>query len=86
MPGEPIVMLHVALTTDIVSNIAEVIKKTRQIKRFQTMDAGDGHACHAALMDHEEDPALATTAIFYSISSTQEGLQASCATLCHVTN
>ena len=74
MPGEPIVMLHVALTTDIVSNIASVVKHHRKIKRFQST-TDSSHVTTSDLNPNEEDPSLCTTAIFYSISSTQEGLQ-----------
>jgi len=72
MPGEPIVMLHVALTTEIVSTIASVVKHHRQIKRFVSLDQTSSSVTCST---NEEDPSLCTTAIFYSISSTQEGLQ-----------
>ena len=68
MPGEPIVVLHIALTTEIVSTIASVVKHRRQVKRFQTVDSEE-------VTLNMEDTSQCTTAIFYSISSTQEGLQ-----------
>ena len=76
MPDEPIVVLHVALTTEISPNIASVVKHHRQVKKTTSVDVEDldpnlsikGSA-------GTEDPALCTTAIFYSITSTQSGLQ-----------
>lgn len=56
MPGEPLVVLHVALTEDISDNIQSIVRE------FATLDA-------------EEDMNKITTAIFYSISSSQAGLQ-----------
>uniref|UniRef100_A0A3Q2P0Q9 Malonyl-CoA decarboxylase, mitochondrial n=1 Tax=Fundulus heteroclitus TaxID=8078 RepID=A0A3Q2P0Q9_FUNHE len=56
MPGEPLVVLHVALTEDIADNIQSIVRE------FATLDA-------------EEDINKINSAIFYSISSTQAGLQ-----------
>ncbi|XP_047209542.1 malonyl-CoA decarboxylase, mitochondrial [Girardinichthys multiradiatus] len=56
MPGEPLVVLHVALTEDISDNIQSIVRE------FTTLDA-------------EEDINKINSAIFYSISSTQAGLQ-----------
>ncbi|MEQ2253177.1 hypothetical protein ILYODFUR_029528, partial [Ilyodon furcidens] len=56
MPGEPLVVLHVALTEDISDNIQSIVRE------FATLDA-------------EEDINKINSAIFYSISSTQTGLQ-----------
>ncbi|XP_054632919.1 malonyl-CoA decarboxylase, mitochondrial [Dunckerocampus dactyliophorus] len=56
MPGEPLVVLHVALTEDISDNIQSIVREF-------------------ATPDHEEDVNKINTAIFYSISSTQAGLQ-----------
>ncbi|XP_038149894.1 malonyl-CoA decarboxylase, mitochondrial [Cyprinodon tularosa] len=56
MPGEPLVVLHVALTEDISNNIQSIVRE------FATLDA-------------EEDINKINSAIFYSISSTQAGLQ-----------
>ncbi|XP_054896043.1 malonyl-CoA decarboxylase, mitochondrial isoform X2 [Poeciliopsis prolifica] len=56
MPGEPLVVLHVALTEDISDNIQSIVRE------FATLDA-------------EEDINKINSAIFYSISSTQAGLQ-----------
>ncbi|XP_030646230.1 malonyl-CoA decarboxylase, mitochondrial [Chanos chanos] len=56
MPGEPLVVLHVALTENISDNIQSIVRE------FSTLDT-------------EEDVNKINTAIFYSISSTQAGLQ-----------
>ncbi|KAG7468677.1 hypothetical protein MATL_G00145890 [Megalops atlanticus] len=56
MPGEPLVVLHVALTDDIASNIQAIVRE------FATQDS-------------EEDVNKINAAVFYSISSTQAGLQ-----------
>ncbi|XP_036440552.1 malonyl-CoA decarboxylase, mitochondrial [Colossoma macropomum] len=56
MPGEPLVVLHVALTQDISDNIQSIVRE------FATLDA-------------IEEVQKINTAIFYSISSTQAGLQ-----------
>lgn len=56
MPGEPLVVLHVALTEDISNNIQSIVRE------FATLDS-------------EEDVNKINSAIFYSISSTQAGLQ-----------
>ncbi|XP_017274342.1 malonyl-CoA decarboxylase, mitochondrial [Kryptolebias marmoratus] len=56
MPGEPLVVLHVALTEDISDNIQSIVRE------FATLDS-------------EEDVNKINAAIFYSISSTQAGLQ-----------
>lgn len=53
MPREPLVVVHVALTTDIANNLQNILKWTEEES-----------------MEDEE----ATTAIYYSISSTQKGL------------
>ncbi|XP_061577307.1 malonyl-CoA decarboxylase, mitochondrial [Cololabis saira] len=56
MPGEPLVVLHVALTEDISDNIQSIVRE------FATFDS-------------EEDVNKINSAVFYSISSTQAGLQ-----------
>ncbi|KAG5848538.1 malonyl-CoA decarboxylase, mitochondrial [Anguilla anguilla] len=57
MPGEPLIVLHVALTEDISNNIQTILRE------FATVDT-------------EEDVNKINSAIFYSLSSTQAGLQA----------
>ncbi|XP_060932289.1 malonyl-CoA decarboxylase, mitochondrial [Limanda limanda] len=56
MPGEPLVVLHVALTEDISDNIQSIVREV-------------------ATLDSEEDVNKINAAVFYSISSTQAGLQ-----------
>ncbi|KAM3608845.1 uncharacterized protein V6R79_005654 [Siganus canaliculatus] len=56
MPGEPLVVLHVALTEDISDNIQSIVRE------FATL--------HSV-----EDVNKINAAVFYSISSTQAGLQ-----------
>ncbi|XP_062403603.1 malonyl-CoA decarboxylase, mitochondrial [Sardina pilchardus] len=56
MPGEPLVVLHVALTEEISNNIQSIVRDL-------------------ATVDAEEDASKIHAAIFYSISSTQPGLQ-----------
>ncbi|XP_026852069.2 malonyl-CoA decarboxylase, mitochondrial [Electrophorus electricus] len=56
MSGEPLVVLHVALTQDISDNIQSIVRE------FATLDT-------------VEDMQKIKAAIFYSISSTQPGLQ-----------
>ena len=78
MPGEPIVVLHVALTKDISSNISSIIKHHRRVKRHATIDGGSLETIPSQkqpLQEMEEDTSLCTTAIFYTITSTQSGLQ-----------
>ncbi|KAJ3596580.1 hypothetical protein NHX12_002985 [Muraenolepis orangiensis] len=56
MPGEPLVVLHVALTEDISHNIQSIVRE------FTNLEA-------------KEDVDKIRAAVFYSISSTQAGLQ-----------
>ncbi|XP_072926420.1 malonyl-CoA decarboxylase, mitochondrial [Hemitrygon akajei] len=56
MPGEPLIVLHVALTDDISKNIQAIVGRD-------------------PTPEMTEDVNKITTAIFYSISSTQPGLQ-----------
>ncbi|XP_050759877.1 malonyl-CoA decarboxylase, mitochondrial [Gymnogyps californianus] len=55
IPGEPLIVLHVALTSDISSSIQAIVKEVPPLET--------------------EDTDKITTAIFYSISLTQQGLQ-----------
>ncbi|RNA10854.1 malonyl- mitochondrial [Brachionus plicatilis] len=60
MPYEPLVILHIALTNSVSSNISDLIK------RYKT----------AANEENKEfDATKCTNAIFYSINSCQKGLQ-----------
>ncbi|KAH0619655.1 hypothetical protein JD844_000503 [Phrynosoma platyrhinos] len=55
IPGEPLIVLHVALTDEISSSIQAIVKEVPSLE--------------------VEDMNKITTAIFYSISLTQQGLQ-----------
>lgn len=72
MPGEPIVVLHVALTEEIPHSISKVVKHHRMVKKFSV----DSHQSSSSKTGREgEDPSICQAAIFYSITSTQTGLQ-----------
>ena len=72
MPGEPVVVLHVALAEEIPSNIASVVRHHRMRKRFSVETSSSSSASDAGA---DEDTSLCKAAVFYSISSTQTGLQ-----------
>ncbi|XP_071957194.1 malonyl-CoA decarboxylase, mitochondrial-like [Antedon mediterranea] len=59
MPTEPVVVLHTALTSDICSKIQSIVERT---------EGGD------TLLDREDVNRI-NAAIFYSVTSTQRGLQ-----------
>ncbi|CAF0907496.1 unnamed protein product [Brachionus calyciflorus] len=60
MPYEPLVILHVALTDSVSSNISNLIKRYKS---------------SSDQPETEFDPTKCTNAIFYSINSCQKGLQ-----------
>ncbi|XP_022244718.1 malonyl-CoA decarboxylase, mitochondrial-like isoform X2 [Limulus polyphemus] len=67
MPKEPIVVLHTALTTEISTSIQSIVNHAHlqlEEKLFQPLSK-----------DVVEDPKNIHAAVFYSISSTQKGLQ-----------
>ncbi|CAH0384967.1 unnamed protein product [Bemisia tabaci] len=66
MPDEPLVVLHTALCKNIVSSTSEIFSSSSNSK--QLIDSRDEPA-------DEENMENINTAIFYSISSTQPGLQ-----------
>ena len=68
-------VLHVALTTHISSTISSIIKHHRKVKRHATVDVDTASSKDENHLSMEEDPNLCTTAIFYTITSTQTGLQ-----------
>ena len=74
MPGEPIVVLHVALTKGIPGRIASVVKHHRMVKRFSVDALGSGSG-GSSESGGAEDTSTCDSAIFYSITSTQTGLQ-----------
>jgi len=64
MPSEPVVVLHVALTRGVPASIGDVVRHHPALRRMATLDARTG-----------EDADSMDSAIFYSITSTQKGLQ-----------
>ena len=72
-------MLHVALTRGIPEKIASVVKHHRLVKRFSVDAVGGGGDRGAAGSSESgggaEDTSTCDSAIFYSITSTQTGLQ-----------
>jgi len=69
MPGEPIVILHVALTEEISSSITSLVKNHRTVKGFDREQSWTGFE---STVENDE---LCKAAIFYSVTSTQTGLQ-----------
>jgi len=69
MPGEPVVILHVALTDTIASSITSLVRDHRSVRGFDRDQTWTGFG------DIAEDPDLCRAAIFYSVTSTQVGLQ-----------
>jgi len=64
MPYEPLVILHIALTTEVTASIKSLIKA----------NANDGTTLATATETTKEAGPF-TNAIFYSINSCQKGLQ-----------
>jgi len=69
MPGEPTVILHVALSETIASSITSLLRDHRSVRGFAKDQTWSGFG------NSPEDPALCRAAIFYSVTSTQVGLQ-----------
>ncbi|XP_067140335.1 malonyl-CoA decarboxylase, mitochondrial-like [Centruroides vittatus] len=65
MPKEPVVVLHTALTNEIASSIQSIVVNQRMHSE------GD----ISLTLNRLEDPKNISAAIFYSITSTQRGLQ-----------
>ncbi|KAL7638269.1 UNVERIFIED_CONTAM: hypothetical protein RMT77_010833 [Armadillidium vulgare] len=63
MPNEPLVVLHTFLTTEISKSMSKIV----QSQRYMSFDESS--------MKIGEDSSTITTAIFYSITSTQKGLK-----------
>jgi hypothetical protein len=59
--GEPIVVLHVALTTEISNNIASLVKHHRKISKSASLDVESSSSFSALESNKSEDPALCTT-------------------------
>ncbi|KAL5010786.1 hypothetical protein ScPMuIL_013091 [Solemya velum] len=71
MPREPVVVLHTALCSEISSTIHSIIR--HQAVHNQT-EKSKGEKMEPVSTE-TEDPGQITTAVFYSITSTQRGLQ-----------
>ena len=77
LPGEPLVILHVALTPEISTSVQAIIREQQSSHRHdktssieQSRTSGFSHYAPFPTEDHSRIGA----AIFYSISSTQKGL------------
>ncbi|XP_021913341.1 malonyl-CoA decarboxylase, mitochondrial-like isoform X2 [Zootermopsis nevadensis] len=69
MPDEPLVVLHTALSDEIARSTRGIVSATSRM-------SVDASACPGTIVDaHTEDPSHVKAAIFYSITSTQKGLQ-----------
>ena len=66
MPGEPLVVLHVALVDGISNSIQSIVRHPALSNQSDFSKLGQYN---------EEDTSTFNTAIFYSITSTQPGLQ-----------
>ncbi|XP_037777406.1 malonyl-CoA decarboxylase, mitochondrial-like [Penaeus monodon] len=64
MPNEPLVVLHIFLTNEISNSMAKILKTSRAPSYDES-----------SLSKDTEDASTISTAIFYSITSTQKGLQ-----------
>lgn len=69
MPDEPLVVLHTVLSDEIAGSMKGIVSATSRL-------SVDASACPGVLVDaYTEDPSCVKAAIFYSITSTQKGLQ-----------
>ncbi|PVD28923.1 hypothetical protein C0Q70_11518 [Pomacea canaliculata] len=73
MPREPIVVLHTALTSEISSSIHSIIHNPRFRASSSDSPLTEAAPPHEPL--EEENTSEITTAVFYSITSTQRGLK-----------
>ncbi|KAF4529235.1 hypothetical protein B566_EDAN017747 [Ephemera danica] len=71
MPREPIVVLHTALADTISASMRGIVSAQQRL----SVDAGAAGGLAALLAADTENPDLVKAAIFYSITSTQRGLQ-----------
>lgn len=65
MPGEPVIILHVALVDAISNNIQSIV-------HHPTLSRQSDFKLNS---ESTEEPSTFNTAIFYSITSTQPGLK-----------
>jgi len=68
MPGEPLVLLHVALTETIASTVSGLVKDHRQVR------GAGAEVWRGQEGAQVEEGAKVQAAIFYSVTSTQPGL------------
>jgi len=69
MPEEPMVILHVALSESIANSITSLVKDHRSVKGYPRDQTWSGFG------NGSENPEHCKAAIFYSVTSTQTGLQ-----------
>ncbi|KAK3918189.1 Malonyl-CoA decarboxylase, mitochondrial [Frankliniella fusca] len=72
MPDEPIVVLHIALCDEISSSMAGIVAAASRL----SVDTSISEIGLPGVQQETEDPALVKAAVFYSITSTQQGLKA----------
>ncbi|XP_012261945.2 malonyl-CoA decarboxylase, mitochondrial-like [Athalia rosae] len=65
MPGEPVVVLHTALCNTISSTVKEIVKSEPETPAEESKNVSFG----------QEDKSKIRAAVFYSVASTQKGLQ-----------
>lgn len=75
MPKEPVVVLHTALTDDISTSIHSIIRTPSLGNVRQEVDSPPPPNVETDHESHTEDPSKINAAVFYSITSTQKGLQ-----------
>ncbi|XP_060067429.1 malonyl-CoA decarboxylase, mitochondrial-like isoform X1 [Ylistrum balloti] len=73
MPKEPVVVLHTALTQDISTSIHSIIRTPSLGHVKQEVDSPPVADTEAECLT--EEPSKISAAVFYSITSTQKGLQ-----------
>lgn len=71
MPDEPIVVLHIALCDEISSSMAGIVAAASRL----SVDTSASEMGLLGVRSETEDPSLVKSAVFYSITSTQKGLQ-----------
>ncbi|XP_052129381.1 malonyl-CoA decarboxylase, mitochondrial [Frankliniella occidentalis] len=71
MPDEPIVVLHIALCDEISSSMAGIVAAASRL----SVDTSIAEIGLPGVHQETEDPALVKAAVFYSITSTQQGLK-----------
>nr|CAD7446365.1 unnamed protein product [Timema bartmani] len=69
MPDEPLVVLHTALSDEIAGSMSGIVSAASRMSVDLTAKSD------VVVNSEEENPSLVKAAIFYSISSTQKGLQ-----------